>query len=299
MSWKEQISEYFTFSKKDRIGLLTLLFLVAFAAILPLFFPEMPNEEPEWLEEIASLEDSLVRSGPTAIRQSNPRLKEEKFKMKGELFLFDPNILDASGWSKLGLPERNIKTIMNYRSRGGKFYKPEDLQKIWGIPPGFYEAVKNHIQINHPNKNTAFPFIKFEKQKSPSIPALNINSADSAAFEKLPGIGPRLATRIKNFRDNLGGFYNADQVAEVYGLPDSTFQKILPYLQISGEVRKININTATKEELSRHPYIRWKMANAITEYRKQHGDFSRTEDLKKIFLIDEAVFTKMHPYLDL
>jgi competence ComEA-like helix-hairpin-helix protein len=115
----------------------------------------------------------------------------------------------------------------------------------------------------------------------------------------LPGIGPKLASRINSFREKLGGFYSIDQVAETYGLPDSTFQKIRPYLKFSGEVKKINVNRATREELSSHPYIRWKMAGAITEYRKQHGDFAKLEDLKKVFLVDDAAFLKMLPYLSL
>jgi competence ComEA-like helix-hairpin-helix protein len=188
---------------------------------------------------------------------------------------------------------------MNFRAKGGKFYKAEDLQRIWGLPAGFYERVKDHIRIDLPSRENPAPKASYAEKKPGHREAVNINTADSSELESLPGIGPRLASRINSFRDKLGGFYSIEQVGETYGLPDSTFQKIRPYLKFSGEVKKISVNKATREELSNHPYIRWKMANAITEYRKQHGDFTRLEDLKKVFLVDEKAFAKMFPYLSL
>jgi competence protein ComEA len=72
-------------------------------------------------------------------------------------------------------------------------------------------------------------------KKGKTYSTININAADTSAFSTLPGIGSKLANRIITFREKLGGFYSANQVAEVYGLPDSTFLKIKPYL-IIGDV---------------------------------------------------------------
>jgi competence ComEA-like helix-hairpin-helix protein len=102
-----------------------------------------------------------------------------------------------------------------------------------------------------------------------------------------------------NFRDKLGGFYSVDQVRETYGLPDSTFQKIKTSMQLGGSVKKLNINTATKDELKTHPYIKWNLANAIVEYRNQHGGFKSLDDLKNIAIIDEATFERIAHYLSL
>ncbi|MEO7045836.1 MAG: helix-hairpin-helix domain-containing protein, partial [Ferruginibacter sp.] len=124
------------------------------------------------------------------------------------------------------------------------------------------------------------------------------NEADSTAYIDLPGIGPSFARRIINFRNRLGGFYSIDQVAETFGLPDSTFQKIKPYLQLSNEpVKKININTASMEELKAHPYIRWQLANLIIQYKTQHGPYKKIDDIKKIMVVDEDTFNKVAPYL--
>lgn len=127
---------------------------------------------------------------------------------------------------------------------------------------------------------------------------VDVNLADTTAFIALPGIGSKLSQRIISFRDKLGGFYSIEQVGETYLLPDSTFQKIKPRLVITKTViKKININTASIEEMKLHPYLRYNVANAIFQYRQQHGNFNSVEDIKKIMLVTEDIFNKALPYL--
>jgi competence ComEA-like helix-hairpin-helix protein len=81
-------------------------------------------------------------------------------------------------------------------------------------------------------------------------------------------------------------------------LPDSTFQKIKENLALKGTfIKKININTATTDELKTHPYIKWNIANTIIAYRNEHGVFSTIEDLKKIMIITDDIYKKLAPYL--
>jgi len=310
MFLKTFIKNYLSFSKKDRIGVIALLALTAIIYFLPYLFGK--NAEPFPVKERAP----LVKAMDTLTNQtkkSNNRSDEENAEVyqyeptqtkdftKGALFAFDPNTLTIEGWQRLGLSERTSKTIEKYRSKGGKFFKPEDLKKIWGLPEGFYERVKNYISVASVSKqfeqaNFSKPvYEKLEKK----IASVNINEADTAAFIALPGIGSKLAFRIVNFRDKLGGFYTVEQIGDTYGLPDSTFQKIKPYLKLDGDVKKLNINTATKDELKLHPYIKWNLANAVVEYRNQHGNFKSLEELKNIAVIDEVTFAKIVHYLSL
>lgn len=129
--------------------------------------------------------------------------------------------------------------------------------------------------------------------------AFDINTADTSLFIALPGIGSKLALRIVQFREKLGGFYNIMQVGEVYGLQDSVFQIILPYLKIaSGELRKININSLEFDSLNAHPYIQYLEARAIIQYRKQHGTFSNADDLLGIDILTREWLEKIRPYID-
>lgn len=107
-----------------------------------------------------------------------------------------------------------------------------------------------------------------------------------------------MALRIITFRDKLGGFYTTDQVGETFGLQDSVFQKIKSRLSINiAAVKHFNINTATVDEMKSHPYIRYNIANAIVQYRNQHGNFASVAAIKNIMLVTDDIFNKAAPYL--
>src|SRR5258705_24726 len=128
--------------------------------------------------------------------------------------------------------------------------------------------------------------------------AVDINNADTIAFISLPGIGSKLAARIVTFRDKLGGFYSIEQVRETYGLPDSTFQKIKQWLKLdNASVKKININTATVDELKAHPYIKFSIANPIVAYRTENWLFTKLEDIKKVMAVTNELYDKIVSYL--
>lgn len=311
MRIKEAVKAYLTFGKRDRIGVIAVILLIGIIYALPYLFARK-NEASltKQTDVLVKAMDTLKTKETVNHFQKNSdengnnyqyQPNQTKSFTKGELFQFDPNTLSVEGWQKLGLSEKTSKTIDKYRTKGGKFYKPEDIKKIWGMPEGFYERVKDYIvmtsvQNNYQQNNFYKPTYSKPEKK---VLVININNADTSALIALPGIGSKLAVRIINFRDKLGGFYSVDQVGETYGLPDSTFQKIKSFLQWSGPIKKLNVNTATKDELKTHPYIKWNLANAIVEYRNQHGAFKSLDDLKNIAVIDAATFEKIIPYLTL
>ena len=314
MGWKQNASGYFTFGKRDRAGVLGLLLILSAIYFLPKLASTPTSEnfiQPDTaiLSLIDTLEGRQNAYNKTSYSEYDENIdayqpSKKLDYTKGELFAFDPNTLSVEGWERLGLRAKTGATIRKYISKGGSFKKPEDLQKIWGLPKGFYERVSPYIKIESlPAKNSYqpdyTPAARYERSER-KISVLEINNADTSAFISLPGIGSKLAARITNFRDKLGGFYSTDQVKETYGVPDSTFQKIKSYLTVNASsIKKFNINTATKDEMKAHPYIKWNLANAIVEYRNQHGAFKSLNDLKNIVLIDEATFAKISPYLNL
>lgn len=299
-NWKD----YFTFTKKERIGIYILLVLIAAGVIIPRFFtaPALSNElvvEAISLEKAPPVPERERRSTYDPQLSPYDEINDEPAKAKRlvQLFPFDPNTLDVAGWKKLGLPDRTIRTILNYRTKGGRFRNAGDLQKMYGLKASDFERLSPYVHIEAPPVFTKSPkpFVKFVKAPPPVI---DINQADTGAFISLPGIGSKLASRIIHFRNKLGGFYSVDQVGETFGLPDSTFQLIKPRLQCPPvAVQKININTADVNTLKQHPYIRWNIANAIVQYRRQHGHFGSPKQLRQIVLITPDIFQKMEAYI--
>jgi len=138
---------------------------------------------------------------------------------------------------------------------------------------------------------------KIKPNRTPTL-VISLENADSAALEKMPGIGPILSARIIKYRDKLGGFFEVDQLREVYGLSDSVFSKIAPLLRLNGNnIKKIAINSASEEELRKHPYIQWKLANQLIKFREAHGSFEEVKDLEEIWGLDRDKLKKLIPYL--
>ncbi len=217
--------------------------------------------------------------------------------MQGKRFYFDPNTLSASDWKTLGVSTGTISTIQKYLSKGGHFYKASDLEKIYGLPPSLTTQLIPFVRIQALSYNR-LTFSKapapFKKQAS----MLDVNEADSVAWETLPGIGPALSARIVKFRNQLGGFLDIQQIKEVYGLSDSVFERLQHRLvKGNANIQRLHLNTIDQATLQKHPYIRYSMARAIVRYREQHGPFARVEDIKKAFFIQDSTFQKLQPYL--
>jgi len=143
---------------------------------------------------------------------------------------------------------------------------------------------------------------KFIKRKpivsNKKIFSVEINAADTLAFESLPNVGEVFSKRIWKYRNLLGGFCSTNQLMEVYGMDSIRFQTIRPFLVVdTTKIKTININTCTKKELYSHPYISYKLASVIINYKHQHGVYKTLSDLTKIHLIDSLKFRKIAPYL--
>lgn len=311
--WQQWVKDYFNFTKKERTGIIVLVFIILAIILAPSFYPYFVNEEvtdpSEFENEIAHL-----RIDPRGKKTSSTNFDEEyqndyspsqkKFSpAKASLFLFDPNTASVNDWIRLGIKEKTAITIQKYISKGGKFYRPEDIKKIYGLHPSDIQRLLPYVSIKktvkeypaYPGKEEIKTLLAHPRK---SIQQVDINLGDTAAYLALPGIGSKLSQRIIAFRERLGGFYSIEQVAETYFLPDSTFQKIKPYLVFNkGSFKQININTATADEMKLHPYIRYNLANAIFQYRRQHGNFNSVEGIKKIMLITEDIYNKAAPYL--
>lgn len=311
------VKEYFSFTKKERNAIIILGLLALSFSLLPTIFPFLVKNDIELVvdtvaqRELASLEILPDKKEQLAASYSDADLyqpKETKFEkynrgnVKGELFSFDPNTTTAEEWKRLGLRDKTIQTIIKYRSKGGKFYKPQDLQRIYGLHTDEYERLLPYVQIESQTKTTTEPTtvsaeFKTERKEYNAV-VIDINHADTSNWKQLKGIGSAYAKRIVNFRNKLGGFVSIEQVGETFGLPDSVFQKVKLQLRLnSSTINQINVNSSTVDELKAHPYIGYSVANAIVQYRKEHGDFPTITDLQKIGAIDGALYRKISPYL--
>ncbi|WP_018627788.1 helix-hairpin-helix domain-containing protein [Niabella aurantiaca] len=304
------MKEYLRFTKKELLGLIVLMIAILLFAVFPFVDTtkkdRLSNEknntlpidtihptEPPSVNEQAETGQAQI----TYDRHNRPNTPSAP-AIKATLFNFDPNTLDENGWRQLGLRKRTIRTIINYRNKGGRFRKTEDLLKIYGLRKEAFERLRPYIVIaaqprHAPSFSASAVRIYPRKAQQP----IDINTADTSAYKALYGIGSKLAARIVHYREKLGGFYSIRQVGETYGVPDSTFQKIRPYLLLhEPRIKKIDINTASYEELNAHPYISSKLAYLIVKQRRA-TPLTSSEALQALVAQTKDVFEKLEPYI--
>ena len=308
------------FNKNERRGILALGILILLIINLPSLHRWMIQDEiPEWQEiqttpkEVSiRAEVEIPKSSPTANQRSvskktNPKIKKKEVKQKSQsfhsnkskeskntyskpkVFDFDPNHLTKDSLLLLGLSSFAVRNLIKYRNGGGSFSKKEDLKKIYGLDSLDFNRIKDRIKIRRKAK---------PKKAKPKASKLFINAADSAQWTELKGIGPYYAKKITQYREKLGGFYAVEQVAETWALPDSTFQKIKPYLLLDAGLQPFDINRISGDELAKHPYISFKKARIICNYIQQNGKIKNEQDLYAIRALDSFEIKKILPYID-
>lgn len=301
------IKDYFSFTKSEKRGVIVLLTILG---IVLLSFPFVDYIKNEGKPDFSVFENEII-----AFEQQLEQQKEDKQASKNKLafldtiqfFDFDPNTINDEEWKKLGFKDWQIKTINNYKYKGGNWKTKSDVARIFGLDSIHFEKLYPYIllpeeleQKNFYSDKKSFKKKNYDNNNyEPKAPTfVDINLADTTEFKELKGIGSAYAKRIVAYRTSLGGFVAKEQLREVWGISEETYQKILPYLQLSSnKINKININTAEVDELKSHPYIKWKIANAIVKYRQANGKYQSLEDLNQLHLLNEATIKKITPYI--
>jgi DNA uptake protein ComE-like DNA-binding protein len=315
---QQQTNEW-QFSRKTRTGALVLmailLVLIVVWRLLPSIFP--PKEDPAdaalqlaWnnfkKEHITTVPEDDPHQDRQYNKQYQSQYKNEDStpQVQAHLAPFDPNTASEEELIAIGLQPRTAKTIIKYRSKGGKFRKKEDLQKLYTLSKEDYERIAPYARFgetpqdkpDYPENKSVYPENKPAYVQTPRT--VELNGADAEALLALRGIGPAFSKRILNFRNALGGFVAVEQLKEVYGFPDSTYQQLKDKLIVdAGKAKKINLNVATEEELGKHPYIGRKLASNIIKYRNEIRNYSEIAQLKQVPLINDEKYRKIAPYL--
>ncbi len=259
--------------------------------------------EPIEKEKKEKDESSFPAQKKRFVEKNKNRSNQAKktVKRKKHVFDFDPNLLSEDSLRLLGFSKYVTNNIVKYRASGGRFKHADDLQKVYGLDSVFFKEIYSLIDIIFPktsphSKKVDKKSVVSEKPKL-ALKSIDINLADTTEFKKIKGIGSVYANRIVKFRNSLGGYFSIDQIREVWGISDSLFLEVKPYLSMgSSTLQKRNINLLDKDLLAKHPYIDWRKAKIITNYKKMHGDFKSMEDFKKLHGIEEGFLDTLTQY---
>lgn len=299
------IRELFSFSKKERLGIVSLLFiiflLVAIGKLIPYLVPSNTIDFSKWEAEVN-----------TYLANSKKQITVGRTL---KLVVFNPNEVDSLGLVDMGVPSNVVANWMKYLEKGGRFRDKEGVKRIFGMTSGLFEqldsfmiipkvsiqevkAGRNAILVKSKSeykRDTIFNH-SFIKSKKDRVGVLELNSADSLHLLEIPGIGPVFASRIIRYRNLLGGYYAVDQLREVYGMREENFIIVAKYFKADpSSLKTFNINFSTLKDLGRHPYIGFRTARKIFNLRDRMGKFSSPEDLSQVVRSDSL--KRLIPYV--
>jgi competence protein ComEA len=284
---KAPVKNYLSVTKKEWNGMVVLIILIALILAAPYAYQTIHKDNTINFKEFDKAA-AILGKADVASDEDNDLAGNRK-PLNSRLFTFNPNNLPEADWQKLGLSDHQVKVIKNYEAKGGRFYSKEDVKKMYSLTDADYQRLEPYINL---------PARDIYSKKAAAGEIIDINSADSAKLTMVRGIGPSFARRIIRYRERLGGFHSKEQLKEVFGIDEAKYAEIKNGVTVKGNhLTKLNVNTATFDQLRRFPYLSFKQMNAIIEYHNQHGDYESIDDMKNIAILDDGILRKIEPYL--
>lgn len=310
------IKDFFSWSKKERIGVIVLSSILLVLFFLNFFFdrwftPEIDKWDADSLAFYRSILDSLekdVTSEHSISRQKKIESNGITENQKIKYYFFDPNILVKQGWIDFGFSDKQAQSILNFKKSIKGFKTKDDVGRCFVIDSIKMKKLRPFIKIDTTLFHTTLDenlkviisdsVIGETKNEVESHIYVELNKADSIQLLSIRGIGPYYSSKIIDYRSQLGGYFKKEQLLEIWNFDSIRYQMVSDHIIIeSDQIVKLNINHAESDELKSHPYIRWSLANAIVKYRIQHGNYNSVEDVKNVVLMTDSIYKKISPYL--
>ncbi|HXR32074.1 MAG TPA: helix-hairpin-helix domain-containing protein [Verrucomicrobiae bacterium] len=86
------------------------------------------------------------------------------------------------------------------------------------------------------------------KKKPPAHP-INLNSANAAELQQVPGIGPSTADKILEMRKSYGAFKSVDDLLAIKGIGPKRLEKMRKYLTVGKALQDKKLSTNTKSAM--------------------------------------------------
>lgn len=218
--------------------------------------------------------------GKVAVRKNaehSPRAEAVRMNMPRkvvESFNFNPNTVTVEELCRLGFTPKQAQSIDNYRRKGGRFHRKSDFQKSYVVSDSIFTRLSPHIEI----------------------PLVDLNLADSAGFDALPGIGGWFASKIIEYRRALGGYSCKEQLLDIYRFDQEKYDGLCDLITVSPDyISPYPLWTLPADSLCKHPYIRnLETAKAIVLYRDNNPPESWTvEELLRAGVLSEESASKL------
>lgn len=216
---------------------------------------------------------------------------------KFDLQPFNPNFITDYKGFKLGMTTAEIDKLLKFRSTGKYVNSAAEFQQVTGVSKEVLDKISPYFKFPEWTQNKKSDTYT-ENSEKVVFKNIDINKATIEDLVALSGIGDYFANAVINEREKLGGFVSIHQIDFIKGLRPEAI-KILKQNTVvknSSAINKVNINTASKEQLAQIPYINSYIARQIVVYRSKQENPLKIEDLEKIksFPLDKLKIIKLY-----
>ncbi|MCR8666439.1 helix-hairpin-helix domain-containing protein [Aestuariibaculum sp. M13] len=288
------MKSHFTFTKKQRNGIFLLLLIMVVLQVGYFYVNRPPSQDvlvnQEALEAFTQELDSLRL---VQLEESNPKI-----------YPFNPNYITDYKGAQLGMTNEEIDRLLNHRKQNKWINSVEDFQKVTQVSDSLLNAMSPYFKfpewVSNPKPSVASAYVKREKTFAEKR---DLNKATAAQLKTVNGVGDVLSDRIVKFRNKFPGGFIADiQLEDVYGLTPEVIQRITSEFTVKTprNFEKINVNTATVEQLVTIQHIDYDLAYRIIEQRQLREGYKSIDELTKVkgFPINKIDIIKLYLSLD-
>lgn len=272
---KRSFASGFAMFKSEQAGAVILFLIALILAVIPrIFLQQKPADKAAFPYDSAAVARLLYDQELYIDSIFGNQGKRKSFKY-----------LSARQLVSLGFTPEAAKRIEQARKKGTHFESISDIARVSGM-----DSAKIAGIIQPPGNRG------YEKSYAETT-ILELNTADTSALKKLPGIGSKTAKRIIEYREKLGGFFETRQILEVWYTDSNVLKGLFPRFTTDPEkIKKINLSNCREETLSTHPYISKSQAKILMAWIREHGipDYAA---FMKIKGFKESDRNRLIPYL--
>lgn len=285
---------HFVFSKNQRNGIFLLLALIVIVQCAYFFIDFSSDDIEVNSKELTKFQHEVDSLKLVEIEKSKPKI-----------FPFNPNfITDYKGYS-LGMSNEEIDRLLAFRKQDKWINSVQQFQDVTQVSDSLLSEISPYFKfpdwVTNPksksnwkdyNNSNQYQTKTFEQKA-------DLNTATTLQLQKVNGVGIKLSDRIVKFRNKfVGGFIADVQLQDVYGLSPEVIERITNEFTVKTprKVQKINLNTATRDQLVTIQHIDYEIAHHIIEQRTLRDGFKSLDDLTKVknFPIQKIEIIKLY-----
>ena len=261
-SWKA----YFIFSKKEQRGVMVLGSLLLGSLAIGYFFPAKKSVDQKTI--VATV----------------------------KLFYFDPNTIDSMEALRLGIPQKQVNTLLRYRNKGGRFYNKEDIAKLYGLKKELVEKLIPYVVIQNKQRNRLYrnklssTYNKTSSTyKNEDDWSIDINTSDEMQWAKHTKLNAAVIKNLIKYRNYIGGFSKLNQIKKVYGFNEADYYVLIPHLKLGKlNMQKPNASTMSFEQWKQVGIFADREIVKILRIRKEKGGHIGWKELVILFDLTAA-----------